>query len=456
MRVVVFILAILIFHWNSYSQQNLSNLVYNKTVESVVLVQTQNGSGSGFFVSKDGWIVTNKHVISNEYGRIINSRNITITLKNGSVFTVDKIELPDSFRDIDLAFLKIEYICPLPLPILSNANPNMQEDVITIGHPIGSNWSTTKGVVSNIFSQGDYQDYIQIDASINPGNSGGPLLNMRGQVVGVNTAGFTGVQDMNLAIKSVVLASLLQRKNINYTVGILVNAELGISTGSAALDPKKQREIDEARTEAEKEKIKLDIELNRKRIKAEEERIRLQERNEKAYYDSFKKPLFMLKLAYSASSYYGSFNSNKELNFNIDAPNVNAALGLIFDNSEKSSNILVVSGRYGKMSKSATFLLQFEQFNRFNPSLEESIFYEVEVGFIFDEWFKLSAGYGNLDIKAIDKKKIDYYVSTLGFDFNWSIVNFEISSTFTYHKSLETVSCRINLGAGIAFKFFKV
>jgi serine protease Do len=140
--------------------------------------------GSGFIISADGFIVTNNHVIGN-------AKQITVRLAQArddeykaTVVGVDELT--------DLALIKIIPRRPLPtIPFGGSAGLQIGEWVIAIGNPFGLDQTVTAGIVSakgRVIGAGPYDDFIQTDASINPGNSGGPLLNLRGEVVGVNSA----------------------------------------------------------------------------------------------------------------------------------------------------------------------------------------------------------------------------------------------------------------------------
>jgi serine protease Do len=140
------------------------------------------GMGSGFIINPDGYIVTNNHVVED-------ASNITVTLA-----TQDQYDAKLIGRDAktDLALLKIESTKSLPTVPAGNSDAlEVGEWVLAIGNPFGLGHTVTAGIVSakarNI-GAGPYDDFIQTDASINPGNSGGPLFNMRGEVIGINTA----------------------------------------------------------------------------------------------------------------------------------------------------------------------------------------------------------------------------------------------------------------------------
>ena len=146
-----------------------------------------NGSGTGFLIDKEGYILTNNHVVEN-------ADVIKITLQNEKKY---EAKLIGSDSKTDIALLKIVNPDSKNFPYLTlgnSENVEVGEWVVAIGNPFGLDHTVTAGVVSakarNI-GAGPYDEYIQTDASINPGNSGGPLLNMNGEVIGINTAIFS-------------------------------------------------------------------------------------------------------------------------------------------------------------------------------------------------------------------------------------------------------------------------
>ena len=137
--------------------------------------------GSGFIVTQDGYIVTNSHVVKN-------ARDINVTLWDGRSFKAKIVGIDDA---TDIAVLKID---AENLPYLRFGNSEdlkVGDWVIAIGNPFGLGHTVTVGVVSakgRSLGLTRYEDFIQTDAAINPGNSGGPLINLKGEVVGINTA----------------------------------------------------------------------------------------------------------------------------------------------------------------------------------------------------------------------------------------------------------------------------
>ena len=167
-------------------------------------VRATSGSGSGFIVDSQGHILTNEHVIEG-------SNRIAVVLDDGSTLPAQLIS-SDAARDI--ALLKITTSARLTvLPLATQVRAG--EAVVALGYPLflGSDITVTRGIVS-AFRTIRGVDHVQTDAALNPGNSGGPLLNLRGEVVGMNTSGLREGEDyiaegIGFAIKSDVLTSRL-------------------------------------------------------------------------------------------------------------------------------------------------------------------------------------------------------------------------------------------------------
>lgn len=155
---------------------------------------TQRSLGSGFIIDKDGYIVTNNHVIEN-------ADKIKVKLKNGKEF---EAEIVGRDPNTDLALIKIKTKNDLPDIKLGDSDAlKVGQWVMAIGSPFGLEHTVTAGIVSakgRVIGSGPYDDFIQTDASINPGNSGGPLINMKGEVVGINTAIHAGGQGIGFAV----------------------------------------------------------------------------------------------------------------------------------------------------------------------------------------------------------------------------------------------------------------
>ncbi len=154
----------------------------------------QRSLGSGFLINKEGYIVTNNHVVED-------ADEIQVRLTNGDEFDA---ELVGRDPKTDLALIKIDPSDDLePLPWGDSEKLKVGQWVVAIGSPFGLEQTVTAGIVSakgRVIGAGPYDDFIQTDASINPGNSGGPLLDLDGRVVGINTAIVASGQGIGFAI----------------------------------------------------------------------------------------------------------------------------------------------------------------------------------------------------------------------------------------------------------------
>jgi len=154
----------------------------------------QKSLGSGFIIDREGHIVTNNHVVDGADG-------VKVKLANGKEFDAKVIG-----RDpkTDLALIKISGSSDLqPLKMGNSDDEKVGSWVVAIGSPFGLEQTVTAGIVSakgRILGSGPYDNFIQTDASINPGNSGGPLINMKGEVIGINTAIIASGQGIGFAI----------------------------------------------------------------------------------------------------------------------------------------------------------------------------------------------------------------------------------------------------------------
>jgi serine protease Do len=154
--------------------------------------EMRRGVGSGFVIDPDGYVVTNHHVVDGTKG-------VEVTLSDGRSFPARVV---GSDPETDLALLKIDAAGLPTVPLGTSAGLKVAEPVMAIGNPFGLDHTVTVGIVSatgRYIGQGRFDDFIQTDAAINPGNSGGPLINTRGEAVGINSAivsrggGFQGI-----------------------------------------------------------------------------------------------------------------------------------------------------------------------------------------------------------------------------------------------------------------------
>lgn len=169
----------------------------------------QSALGTGFIISSDGYIVTNNHVVKNA-----DKIYVTLSEQNNKQ---DKVEAKviGSDAETDLALLKISVKKDLPAIKFGDSDKMEVGDwVVAIGNPFGLSNTVTTGIISakgRDIHAGPYDNFLQTDASINPGNSGGPLLNLDGEVIGINTAIAASGQGIGFAIPSKLASSIIDQ-----------------------------------------------------------------------------------------------------------------------------------------------------------------------------------------------------------------------------------------------------
>lgn len=162
------------------SPEEIRVKIYEDANPAVVAIDVGNGHGSGFIVSSNGLVMTNAHVVQNA------ESPVKVILADGTEVVADIVGFAD--RGLDLAALQIRGQSDLPfLPLADSSKIKVGQSVYAIGTPLSTELQNTftYGIVSRIHREAGL---IQHDAAINPGNSGGPLLNSKGEVIGVNTA----------------------------------------------------------------------------------------------------------------------------------------------------------------------------------------------------------------------------------------------------------------------------
>ena len=204
--------------------------------------QAQEASGTGFIVSKDGYILTNNHVVAD-------ADKVTVTLLDRRTFTAKVIGRDPT---TDVAVIKVDG-SDLPVANLGDDNAaRVGQWVVAIGNPLGLDFTVTAGIISAkgrpltglLQSQYSITDYIQTDAAINPGNSGGPLVNIRGEVIGINSAiasstGFYAGYGFAIPVS---LAKQVMSDLIAY--GKVRRAVIGVRIGDATADDAKAAGLD--------------------------------------------------------------------------------------------------------------------------------------------------------------------------------------------------------------------
>jgi serine protease Do len=180
----------------------------------------QKNLGSGFIISEDGFILTNNHVVTG-------ADEIKVKLSDGREF---RGEVKGRDEKLDLALIRIDAKGNLPVaPLGDSDKTEVGEWVMAIGNPFGLAQTVTAGIVSaqgRVIGSGPYDDYIQTDASINPGNSGGPLFNLKGEVIGINTAILASGQGIGFAIPVNMAKSIITQLK---ETGKVTRGWLGVS-----------------------------------------------------------------------------------------------------------------------------------------------------------------------------------------------------------------------------------
>ena len=168
---------------------------------AIIQIATQGGTGSGFYVKEFDIIVTNNHVVDN-------MAEVTI---QGKLFAKSLSRVWYTDRKHDLAFLEPPAGAALAEVRLGQYEEMKDGDeIVAIGHPYGLNYTATQGVISKVDRIRDGLKYIQIDAAINPGNSGGPLVNSKGEIIGVNSFIIRGGDNLGFALPVNYLRIALQ------------------------------------------------------------------------------------------------------------------------------------------------------------------------------------------------------------------------------------------------------
>ncbi|HIJ68775.1 MAG TPA: DegQ family serine endoprotease [Deltaproteobacteria bacterium] len=200
--------------------------------------RTVQGAGSGVIISKDGYILTNNHVVEG-------AKELTVTMADKGEF---KAQIVGEDPKTDLAIVKIDAGENLPAADIGDSDQIKVGDwVLAIGNPFGLGDTVTSGIVSakgRVIGAGPYDDFIQTDASINPGNSGGPLFNMKGEVIGINTAIISDGQGIGFAIPVNTAKPLIPQLEAN---GEVTRGYLGANIQSITPDLSKALKVEQSK-----------------------------------------------------------------------------------------------------------------------------------------------------------------------------------------------------------------
>ena len=176
--------------------------IVNDVLQSVVSVKTNVGQGSGAIIDRKGYVVTNVHVISGAS---------TVRVLTYSGKTYDANTLVGYDENVDIAVLKIDASDLRALNFGDSDEVKVGEKVIAAGNPAGLAFTVTEGIVSAFRTAQNNIKYIQTDVPINPGNSGGPLINTKGEIIGINNFKVGGFEGLGFAISSNNVRSIVNK-----------------------------------------------------------------------------------------------------------------------------------------------------------------------------------------------------------------------------------------------------
>lgn len=235
--------------------------------ESMVVIKIPNeGRGSGFFVNDKGLFITNKHTV--ELDTFIKIRLYNEKEAESIVVYAD--------NDVDFAFCLADVNQSRPIPLGDSNTVKEGEPVLAVGHPYGYDFTVSKGIISCKKRNVKGINYIQTDVPINPGNSGGPLINIRGEAVGINTWVIGEADNMSFAIPINTIKGVLNYLNsvhpkltemyycpiCGYLSGEFIKtskAEYCKNCGTKRLEKKKQPESESTEQSVQKVKVGLKV-----------------------------------------------------------------------------------------------------------------------------------------------------------------------------------------------------
>ena len=195
----------------AWSQENLTTLIKN-VQQSVVVIITYNeegeilGQGTGFFISTEGDVITNIHVLGGAY-------RADVKTAEGKIYPVKNILAENREADLIRVSLDISHKDVHPLPV-SASMPEVGEHVVVIGNPLGLEQTASDGIVSAVREIPSFGKIIQITAPVSPGSSGSPVLNIKGEVIGVATFQIIEGQNLNFVIPGEMVTKLKPEKGV--------------------------------------------------------------------------------------------------------------------------------------------------------------------------------------------------------------------------------------------------
>lgn len=216
---IIFLLTLLAASTCQAEDLNATICEYSKP--AVVTVRAGDKTGSGFFINSDGYILTNAHVVKDE--------------KKLKILLVNKTELPAEIVAIaekaDVALLKVAKTNVPVLRIGESKKMRQADPVLILGAPQGLSFTASRASIGATEREENGVKYIQIDGPVNPGNSGGPVINMRGEVVGITTAMLKNAQSIGFALPIDTVYEFLKKQPV--TLDVPLDNELMSMQGSA-------------------------------------------------------------------------------------------------------------------------------------------------------------------------------------------------------------------------------
>ncbi len=212
--------------------------ILNNIEASVFKINTSNGSGTGFYSTKHQVVITNYHVIAGCLTVSIETQDKTRYLASVCYINPGK----------DIAFLKVDNLPKLEQSVATEHNTitRSRDKILVMGYPFGMPFTITEGIVSNPQQTIEGNNFIQTDAAINPGNSGGPVINEKGELIGVVTSKFSNADNMGFAIPIALLREELAIvNNLSDSVTIGCGSCNGLILEQVAYCPNCGSDIDE-------------------------------------------------------------------------------------------------------------------------------------------------------------------------------------------------------------------
>lgn len=454
----------------------------NKACQNgVVVVETDYGIGTGFFISANGWLVTNFHVIDDVYNSKSYSQ-IRIRLKTGALLYVDSIDVIKEYDDLDIALLKVNYSPSTILPLLDKDNI-VGEKVIAIGHPNGDKWNVSDGIVSKLNTEDKF--LIQHSTPTDEGNSGGPLLNMKGQVVAVVTAykkmidgqGYIKTQETGKRATDIKWVKLiLDSRKIEYSTFPIVMS--GVSTRQMEeLDLKKEREkldkykskLDEQEQLIKEKTAELELRISKSKQTIENsERIQDEIDKEKDRLSNLRNELSQRESAIveaekwiteKETAIYRKMDNRISLELNLQTGIIQSELSSI---NRRLIDAAFTTGMfykyninsYDKTSDRIGLSYRLTKVIDYNNQKEFELLHELGIALEFSSVFRVTVGTNIKSNNEIWRNK-DNYFSKIDINLNKYPYPILLYAGFRTNNQINEFQYFGGVSAGITFDFFK-